>query len=99
MSDDPNFDPRDEIEARPQVTFKVAAGSESLTARFAEIAKQFFALKLPYHDMMAFDPDRCVVRFVWEAPRSTVDQAATWLESVSGVIDIRRYYGSQASSD
>ncbi len=92
MSSDPNFDPRDEIEARPQVSFDVADGS--LVARFAELTTQWLRLELRCHDMMAIDDARGVIRFDWQTPPTVVDRAAEWLTSVPNVVNVRRHYGS-----
>lgn len=92
MRTDPNYDPRDETEVRPQVTFELAAASRRAIPEFTELTDGFKELGLAYHDMMLFG-NRAAIRFDWETPETTVDAVAHWLESVPSVRDVRRHYG------
>ena len=98
MSTDPNFDPRDATEIRQLVTLGVRAGAEPLDAWWSELSEEWLTLSLPYHDMMAIDKTHGVIRFPWDVSTDIVERAASWLESVPAVIDVKRYYGSRGDS-
>ncbi len=94
MMRDSNYDPRDDTESRPQVTFDLATKSEPAIREFTELTARFKQLGLPYHDMMLFG-SRAVIRFDWETPRTRVDEVARWLESDPSVLHVRRHYGAE----
>jgi hypothetical protein len=87
---DPNFDPRDEIESRPQVSF-------SLPASFpmADLARRLCQSGLPYHDMSRYDDDRCSLRLRWDVGPEVVDAAADWLSTSPAVTVKSRHYGGK----
>jgi hypothetical protein len=99
---DPNFDPRDESESRPQVTFVIRADVVDRRGLFDVLSKQQAELALPCHDMMIFDQNPTgtpgVIRFQWDTPRSTVDRAAAWLLAVSGLEKVTPFYGDAADA-
>lgn len=89
---DPNYDPRDETEIRPHVTFDLKEGSDVHALFNALIARA-----PNYHDIATFDATEGVVhgfiRFAWAASRSDVDSAADWLRSQSFVVRAVAGYG------
>lgn len=95
---DPNRDPRDETESRPQVSFTLRPDDGSSRDVFKELTK----LTVPYHDLMIFDRTDSgtpgVVRFAWDTDPSIVDQAAAWFESLPAVASVRRSYGGPAGT-
>jgi hypothetical protein len=76
------------------VTFSLDTEPDSARAAYLELSRRRDQLGLPYHDMMALDEGRAVIRFNWDAPRTLVDQTASWLESVPFVSNVRRHYGA-----
>ena len=90
---DPNYDPRDDTDARPQVGFQLKAGSYDHRELLASLRVRFQR----YHDMMLFDPvDGEIpgtIRFEWDTPGAVVDEAAEWLRSQSYVLKVFPSYG------
>jgi hypothetical protein len=90
---DLNFDPRDEHQVRPQVSFRLnAAGYDS-----REFFREFQSLGIAYHDLMLFDAAGGevpgVVRFDWDTEKVIVDAAAKWLEGLPGMVGVLPSYG------
>ena len=90
---DPEYDPRDETHARPQVGFLLKPDAYDDRVFFQELAAHVRS----YHDMLLFDESAGevpgVVRFRWETPRAVVDAAADYLSSLPFVIRVFRGYG------
>ena len=90
---DPNYDPRDEHEMRPQVGFRLRVGAYDSRQLFSE----FGSLGLVYYDLMLFDPADGevpgVVRFHWDAREGIVDAAARWFEGLPYVVKVFPSYG------
>jgi hypothetical protein len=82
---DPNYDPRDETEIRPNVAFHLKEGSD-VRALFRDL----IARAVKCHDIMSFDAKNGVIpasiRFAWDTPLSDVEAVADWLRSQTSVV-------------
>ena len=87
---DPNYDPRDDIEIRPQVSFRLPASMP-----MADLARRLFTSGVPYHDMFRLDDDRCSLRLQWDVGSDVVDSLAEWLGSYPSLTVINRHYGGK----
>jgi hypothetical protein len=87
---DPNYDPRDEIEIRPQVSFSLPQSSPMV-----DLATRLFESGLPYHDMSRYEGDRCSLRLKWDVGAEVVDAAADWLSTYPALTVTSRHYGGK----
>jgi hypothetical protein len=89
----PNYDPRDETDSRPQVGFRLKEGSYDHRQFFASLSNQF----LSCHDILLFDAEDGevpgTIRFEWDTESTVVDHTAEWLRSQSYVLSVNPSYG------
>lgn len=90
---DRNYDPRDEVESRPQVAFRLRAGAFDPRRVFEALLPPGHA----HHDMMLLarvgDEVPGVVRFQWGAGAEIVDAAARHIASLPYVKTVFPSYG------
>jgi hypothetical protein len=90
---DPNYDPLDETNIRPQVGFRLREGSYD----YHEFANSLSERFLNYYDILLFGSENGevpgAVRFKWDTPSAVVDSATEWLRSQSYVLTVNPTYG------
>ena len=90
---DPNYDPRDETDFRPQVGFRLKEGAYDHRQLFASLSKEF----LGCHDILLFDAEDGevpgAIRFEWDTLSTVVDRTAEWFRSQPFVLSVDPHYG------
>lgn len=88
-----NYDARDETHSRPQVGFRLKAGTYDTRRFFRELTQRV----RDCHDAMLFDAKNGevpgTIRFDWNTPATEVDQAAEYLRSLPFVVGVFPSYG------
>ena len=90
---DSNYDPRDSTHVRPQVHFRLKAGTYEAGIFFRELCTHVESC----YDGMLFDAENDevpgAIRLEWDVPAAVVDQAADYLRSLPFVIRVFPSYG------
>ena len=91
---DPNHDPRDDTESRPQVGFRLKSGAYDVHEFFAAVTQHG-----DHHDAMLFEATDgevpgCI-RFSWDTSREVVDAMAAWMRSLPFVVFVSSSYGGR----